>query len=90
MVVYRGPVVAKPRSSGLWCLNVVSLPVGWEPPNVGHNRASAKAEMKAGGERIHLRQNKGDRSLLKAPQRSGRQDSRGEAVCNEGVGGGCF
>ena len=43
-----------------------------------------------GGERIHLRQNKGERSLLNTQQGGSRQDSRGEAVCNEVSGQGCF
>ena len=43
-----------------------------------------------GGERIHLRQSKGDRSLMNTPQGSSGQDCRGEAVGNEVVGGGCF
>ena len=56
-----------------------------------------KCEVKIGwkpvtdSERIHLKQNKGDRSLLNTPQGSaagGRQDRRGEAVCTEAVGGG--
>lgn len=42
------------------------------------------------GERIHPRQNKGDGGLLKTGQGSRGQDSRGEAVWHEGVGGGCI
>lgn len=42
-----------------------------------------------GDEGIHLRHNR-DTSVLNTPQESGRQDSRGEAVCNETVGEGCF
>lgn len=40
--------------------------------------------------RIHLRQNKGDGSLWNTSQESGGQDSRGEVVCSEAVGRGCF
>ena len=60
--------------------------IRWGPPNVGNDWVAAGG---AGGERIHLRQNKGDRSLLNTQGSSG-QDSRGEAVCQETVGGGCF
>lgn len=42
------------------------------------------------GERIHLRQDKGERSLLNTPQGSGGPDSRGEDVFQEVVWGGCF
>lgn len=48
-----------------------------------------RAEGGAGREKIHLRQNKGD-SLVNTPQGSGRQDSQGETVHKEAVGGGCF
>lgn len=40
-------------------------------------------------ERIHLRQNIGDKSLLNTPQEL-EQDSKGEAVRKDAVGGGCF
>ena len=56
----------------------------------GNDRVEANG---VGGERIHLKQNKGDRSLLNTSQGSSGQDSRGEAVCHEVVGGGeraCF
>lgn len=43
----------------------------------------------AGGERIHLRQNKRDRSLLRK-QGSCGQDSKAGTVCDDAVGGGCF
>ena len=43
----------------------------------------------ARGGRIHLRQDKGD-SLLTTPHGSGKQDSRGEAVCSKAVNRGCF
>ena len=56
------------------------------PRNVGRDPVEASG---ARGGRIHLRQDKGD-SLLTTPQGSGKQDSRGEAVCKEAVGGGCF
>lgn len=42
-----------------------------------------------GGESIHTRWNKGDRSLLNTPQGSGRQNSKEETVCHEAVVGGC-
>lgn len=42
----------------------------------------------SGSERIHLRWNKGQRSLLNTQQGSGRQDSKAETVCSEVVGGG--
>lgn len=41
-----------------------------------------------GSEKIHLRQNKGNRSLLNMLQGSNEQDSTGEAVCKEVVSGG--
>ena len=44
----------------------------------------------AGGERIHLRKNKGIRSLLNAQQGGGGQDSIGKAVCKEAKGGWLF
>lgn len=43
----------------------------------------------ADGEKIHLRQNKRDRSLSNIPQGSNRQDSGGETVCEETVVDGC-
>ena len=43
-----------------------------------------------GDEGIHQRQNKGDRSLLNTLQGSCRKGNRGEAVCNQAVGGGWF
>lgn len=42
------------------------------------------------GEKIHLKQNKGDRSLLNTVQGTGGQLSSGETACNEAMGGGCF
>ena len=39
----------------------------------------------SGGERIHSRQNKGDRSLLNTLQGSSGQDSRGETRCHVAV-----
>ena len=42
----------------MWCLNVVSLPIGWGSPNVGTEAGTGD------GERIHLKQNKGNRSSL--------------------------
>ena len=42
----------------------------------------------AGGEIIHSRQNKGDRSSSNIPQGSCGQDSEGETVCHNTVGGG--
>lgn len=54
---------------------VVSLPIGWDTGGPGH-------------ERIHLRQNKVDRSLLTTLQGSGGQDSKGETICKEAVGQG--
>jgi len=42
-----------------------------------------------GSERIHPRQNKGDRSLLNTPQGSSGQESKGETVCARWWWGGC-
>lgn len=70
-----------------WCLNMGSLWIRWGPPNRGNDCVEAGG---AGGERIHLKQNRGDRSVLTAPQGSHGQDSRGEAVYHEAVGGDCF
>lgn len=39
----------------------------------------------AGGDRIHLRQNKGDRSSLDKARGNGGQDSKAETVCKEAV-----
>lgn len=44
----------------------------------------------AGGERIHLRQDKGNRSVLNTLQGRGGQDKEGEAVGKEAVNGCCF
>ena len=60
---------------------------------MGAPKYGAMNQVRAGGtgsERIHPRQNKGDRTLLNTPQRNSWQDSRGEAVRQEAVGGGCF
>ena len=43
-----------------------------------------------GVERIHLRQRKGDRSLLNPPKRSHGLGNRGETICKEAVGVGYF
>ena len=51
----------------------------------GNNLAEASS---TGGERIPQRQNKGESSLLKTRQNSGRKDSRREVVSTEAVGGG--
>lgn len=40
-----------------------------------------------GGERIHLRENKGDKSILNTSQGSGGQESRRMPVCKDTVGG---
>ena len=54
----------------------------------GHDQVEASG---SGYERIHLRQNKGDRSLSNTLQGAAcRQDSEGEAVCKEVVGRGFF
>ena len=53
----------------------------------GNNQVEAGG---TGGERIHLRQNKGDRSVLNTSQGSSGQDSKGETVCKETVCGGCI
>lgn len=42
----------------------------------------------AGGDRIHLRQSKGVRSLLNTLQGSYGQDNKGETVCQKAVMGG--
>lgn len=39
----------------------------------------------AGGERIHPKQNKRDKSLLNTPQGSSEQTCKGEAVCHKAV-----
>ena len=57
---------------------VVSASIGWGPPDVGPPDQVAASSI--GGERIHPRQNKGDRNLLNTPQGSGGQDSKGETV----------
>lgn len=75
------------RTLNPWCLNMGSLWIRWGPPNRGDDCVEAGG---AGGERIHLKQNTGDRSVLTAPQGSHGQDSRGEAVYHEAVGGDCF
>ena len=43
-----------------------------------------------GGERIHPRQNRGDRSFVNTLQGSSGQDRRGEAVCKDAAGGAVF
>lgn len=57
------------------------------PPNVGQ---WAVEVIGTGGERIHPRSNKGDRSLLKTPQGSSEQYYRGEGLFQEVVGRGYF
>lgn len=42
-----------------------------------------------GGERIHPKQNKGDRGLLDTRQGGSGQGSRGETICQEVVIRGC-
>ena len=53
----------------------------------GHDLVEASG---TGGERIHLRQDKGDRSLLNIAQGASRQDSGAETVCKEAVGEDCL
>ena len=50
------------KNMGLVQLGMVFLPTGWEPPKCRVTRSVEIGGM--GDERIHLRQNKGDRSLL--------------------------
>ena len=56
----------------VWCLNEVSL---------DQMRAPKCGVTTKWRQRIHLRQNKADRSLLNTLQRSSGQNSRGKAVC---------
>ena len=63
--------------------------IGGEPPNVGQQSDQVEANG-VGDERIHLRQNKGDKNVLNTPQGSGGHESRRVAVCKDAVGGGCF
>ena len=64
------------KNMGLVQLGMVFLPTGWEPPKCRVTRSVEIGGM--GDERIHLRQNKGDRSLLNF-QLAG-QESKGETV----------
>ena len=54
-------------------------------PNVGHSDPVKAGG--TGGETIHLRPNKRDKSLLNTLPGSSGQDSKGETVCSEAVGG---
>lgn len=72
---------------GVWCLNGVSLDRLGAPEMQGEDQVGTSGTR---GARVHLRQNKGDRSLWNTPEGSCGQDSKGGAVCSEVVGGGCF
>lgn len=65
---------------------LVSVLLDRGPEMWGNDRVEASS---TGGERIHPRQNKGVRSLLRE-QGSCRQASKAGTVCDEASGGGCF
>lgn len=73
----------------MWCLNDVSLDPMGAPKCVGMINNPVEADG-VGGERIHLRQSKRNRSLLNTLQGSGGQGSKGEPVCHEAAHGSCF
>ena len=76
-----------PNGGGLEGGHKMPLP---EPPNVYLSPSDGCHQMWAsliwGSERIHLRQNKGDRSLLNTPQGSAGQDNIGDTALRERVG----
>lgn len=85
------PQVQFIKSSNTWIPTVVlnGVSLNW----MGGPKCGATDQVEAGdrgGEKIYLKQNKGDRNLPNAPWGSCRHYKSEEAVCNEAAGRGYF